>query len=443
MTDPRTTVERALDRAEFRPITLDGFHRRRQRKVRNQRIAAGLVAAVCIAAVLLVVRTFERAEPPPGPATPTPAVSIALFDSSLTATGRLIAVRPDGSESAVLVDDPFVGDRCPAPIACHVGDDYAWSPDGSRLAFEAGVYTHKLSQWGIYVANADGTEPRLVADCPGPPAPDHLLRRELRVTNRHGRCLDLAWSPDGGRLAFVTDSQGELSVVDLESGNLTSISGCDAGCPVPGLYSGQPSWSPDGNRLAFATPTGGYAIVTLDGSADPVVVPPPTSFGGSAPPSTAPAWSPDGSVILGRDDRLHAVIAIDPGTGEASVLADPKGPGKVGEPRWTPDGRTIVFAQTPTGPFPPSAKLWTADADGSNLRAVYESECCALLDVALSPDGNRIAVSVGFPGEEGAGGVFVMNLDGTYVDRIAEIGVGPTWRPSQPQTPNHSQGGTG
>src|SRR4051794_1510611 len=199
MTDPRTTVDRAIERVEMPPLTLDGFHRRRHRKVRNQRIAAGVVAACFIAAAVFTARAFERAEPP-GPATPTPAVSIALFDSSLTATGRLIAVRPDGTESAVLVDNPFVAGRCPAPVACHVGDDYAWSPDGARLAFEAGVYTHKVSQWGIYVAHADGPEPRLVADCPGRPAPNDLLRRELRATNRHGRCLDLAWSPDGGRL---------------------------------------------------------------------------------------------------------------------------------------------------------------------------------------------------------------------------------------------------
>src|SRR5207244_4378490 len=39
-------TERELDRVEIRPFTLEGFHRRRDRKERNKRIVAGVVALV-------------------------------------------------------------------------------------------------------------------------------------------------------------------------------------------------------------------------------------------------------------------------------------------------------------------------------------------------------------------------------------------------------------
>src|SRR5215207_3130183 len=76
MSDPRSVLERAMERVELRPFTLDGFHTRRERKRRNQRIAAGVVGiAVFVAAVWIVTAggAFDRGATPAvtGP-TPTP-----------------------------------------------------------------------------------------------------------------------------------------------------------------------------------------------------------------------------------------------------------------------------------------------------------------------------------------------------------------------------------
>jgi len=76
MSDPRSVLERAMERVELRPFTLDGFHTRRERKQRNQRIAAGVVGiAVFVAAVWIVTAggAFDRGATPAvtGP-TPTP-----------------------------------------------------------------------------------------------------------------------------------------------------------------------------------------------------------------------------------------------------------------------------------------------------------------------------------------------------------------------------------
>jgi hypothetical protein len=46
MASDRSVLERQIERVELRPFTLDGFHRRRQRKDRNRRIGTAVVALV-------------------------------------------------------------------------------------------------------------------------------------------------------------------------------------------------------------------------------------------------------------------------------------------------------------------------------------------------------------------------------------------------------------
>jgi hypothetical protein len=67
MPDPRSILERAMERVALQPFTLDGFHARRERKRRNQRIAAGVVGiAVFVAAVWIVTTgwAFDRGSTP-------------------------------------------------------------------------------------------------------------------------------------------------------------------------------------------------------------------------------------------------------------------------------------------------------------------------------------------------------------------------------------------
>ncbi len=78
MADPRTQVRQEMDRLELNPFTLGDFHARRDRKIRSQRIVAGVVGvAVFVAAVWLVTTggPSDRGVPAtPGPSeTPYPA----------------------------------------------------------------------------------------------------------------------------------------------------------------------------------------------------------------------------------------------------------------------------------------------------------------------------------------------------------------------------------
>jgi hypothetical protein len=76
MADTRTQVRQEMDRLELSPFTLGDFHARRDRKIRSQRIAAGVVGVtVFVAAVWLVTTggSFDRGVAPatPGPSEPT------------------------------------------------------------------------------------------------------------------------------------------------------------------------------------------------------------------------------------------------------------------------------------------------------------------------------------------------------------------------------------
>jgi Tol biopolymer transport system component len=85
-----------------------------------------------------------------------------------------------------------------------------WSPDGQRIAFNASN--------GIYVMNADGTEPR-------------------RVWSG----VDPSWSPDGTKITFVTGDgtgNGEIATVNLDGSGLTFHT------KDPTLNVMQPDWQP-------------------------------------------------------------------------------------------------------------------------------------------------------------------------------------------------------
>jgi Tol biopolymer transport system component len=122
----------------------------------------------------------------------------------------------------------------------------------------------------IYVINADGTG-------------------LARLTNGPGREKQVSWSPDGRRIAFISDRDGSDEVYVM-----TAADGADAGgsertrltdSPEDDSY---PTWSPDGRCLAFVSRRGDtwelYAM-HADGSSLKKLV-------DSVDWGSGPSWSP-------------------------------------------------------------------------------------------------------------------------------------------------------
>jgi Tol biopolymer transport system component len=197
------------------------------------------------------------------------------------------------------------------------------SLDGRRLVYQAPLPL--AGDFGIFIANADGTNARLLvsstsADLSAPAlSPDgsrvafvkHFSpeRSEIWVIGADGsgeRRITLspeggtllhgypAWSPDGQRLAFSMGQPGNLHLaITLVAG------GAIAPLTQTTVSDVEPSWSPDGTRIVFArtaTPAqSDLRVVTIATGLDVVLI--------TGMNARMPAWSPRDDVIAfsGRD----------------------------------------------------------------------------------------------------------------------------------------------
>jgi hypothetical protein len=143
MTDYRSVLERDLRRVGNAPFVLDDVARRRERKQRNRRIAAGAVALVLVALVIggwLGALTLDRSAPAsrPNPTTvadPTPCVDGTTCWGPGTYTARfwprLILTLPDGRWRFTSYDQIHIHLQV---VRLHVDDPYdyrnlpSWNP---------------------------------------------------------------------------------------------------------------------------------------------------------------------------------------------------------------------------------------------------------------------------------------------------------------------------
>jgi Tol biopolymer transport system component/DNA-binding winged helix-turn-helix (wHTH) protein len=128
-----------------------------------------------------------------------------------------------------------VGAKTPLVVSTFRDSDPDFSPDGRRIAFTSGRH----GGFGIWVSDADGTDPRLIFD--GGPYVTGSPR----------------WSPDGRWIAFDTRANDparagnpSVWVADAERGEVRRLTGEGTGDVAP-------SWSHDGVWIYFASTRGG------------------------------------------------------------------------------------------------------------------------------------------------------------------------------------------
>lgn len=163
-----------------------------------------------------------------------------------------------------------------------------------------------------------------------------------------GTWMDLDVSPDGSTIVF--DLLGDIYTLSIAGGEATRISGGPA-------FEFQPRFSPDGTRIAFVSDRDGLNNVWTmapDGS-DPKQVTTEKERD-----VNSPTWSPDGEWIFARK---HFVFSRSLGAGEIWMWHRTGGSGlqvsdrpneqqDQGEPAVSPDGEWIYFSQDVTeGPF--------------------------------------------------------------------------------------------
>lgn len=193
-----------------------------------------------------------------------------------------------------------------------------------------------------------------------------------------------SYSPDGNRVVFRTESQnfGKLKNKLDKTGKRTSqiaewdrATGKAVYLTDGDFWSDFPEYSPDGNRVVFQTRSGGFSGKFT---------------------ARKNEWG----------DPEQQIAEWDRKTGKVTYLTD--GDGESSRPRYSPDGKRIVFA---TGALnlsstPPGRRYQIAELDVASGKIKYLTNGdSSSKDPTYSPDGKRVLfeTSANFEGQNSSG----------------------------------------
>ncbi|MBN1221246.1 MAG: PD40 domain-containing protein [Anaerolineae bacterium] len=269
--------------------------------------------------------------------------------------------------------------------------------------------------WRVYVMDADGSNVTVLS-------PEGL--DDTAPT----------WSPDGKRIAFVSQRDGNREIYVMETNCFELPDGCAQNAANVTRHPADdwtPAWSPDGTQLAFSSlRDGGWEIYVMD----TVCLDAPDTCRDNLRQITAdgnlnisPVWSPDGSRFAFNSKAAGNwdiyTMAVD-GSDIRQVTVAPENDLS---PAWSPDGTRIAFETNRDG----NVEIYVVDANGttppqnlSNFSTANDH------GPSWSPDGQLI---VFYSNREGNWDVFSTTLDGNTVNNLTQTPgrdeQTPAWRP--------------
>ncbi len=223
----------------------------------------------------------------------------------------------------------------------------------------------------------------------------------VQLTDNYSGDYTPAWSPDGRRIAFQSDRDGdsEIYVMNAAGSGVTQLTHNGAG-------DWSPAWSPDGRRIAFNSDRDGDSEIYVMNAAGSGV----TQLTHNDAGDHGPAWSPDGQRIAFNSDRDgdHEIYVMN-AAGSGVTQLTHHGAWDFA-PAWSPDGRRIAFSSLRDGDF----EIYLMNAAGSGVTQLTHNDAVDWFP-AWSPDGRRIAFE---SDRDGDSEIYVMNAAGSGVTQL-------------------------
>lgn len=238
-------------------------------------------------------------------------VKIAFTSSRQDFTNEIYVIDKDGNNLTRLISgvtDSF----------------FAWSPDGTKIAFD--IYSN------IYVMDVDGNN-------------------VIQLTFNDNYNSNPTWAPDSYQIAYrsccwpesiyLTNIDGSNHTALLEDGSYPSWS------PDGTRMSFSPSWSPDGTIIAFSI-YGDIYVLELDGNNLMQIT-------NAIKIDYEIFWAPDSKRIAftSSEEKKYDVYVIDIDGSNLIRLTDEA----ISQPSWSPDGMKITFEL--------DNEIYIINADGS------------------------------------------------------------------------------
>jgi len=348
--------------------------------------------ALFLLALLLIAGSACGGAGEPGPeATPSPEVSPTERPLPAEPEGTLAFVAASETSWDIYVLDIKEGEPKPLTEGA-IAHWPRWSPDGRRLALLSLPPEEGVhSKNGkLVIMTADGAEEQTIAAAGG--------------TERYASILD--WSPDGAKIAWESAHRSDgvlagINVTDVETGESKEL--------APGQPGAMPAWSPDGSLIAFVSykdeeeVNPDIYIMDADGSNV-------RRFAHRDGDDIGPRWSPDGRQIVWwvRDKEgppPHLFIA-EVEDGKAKEL------GTGSRATWSPDGHHIAFMDQVDED---NVEIFVLDVD-SGEQVNVTNDPARDMWVVWSPDGGSLA----FVSErdDPKGEIYVVGADGSNLRRL-------------------------
>jgi Tol biopolymer transport system component len=323
------------------PRKVERYDRFRDRKQKNRRIGALLVAAMLTIATIVGATIALQRRDTKVPVTPPSRNGRIVFgEQDEHGRARVYTMNPDGTDVRALVPSGYVtwpnGTLQPITRSTPVGGEcMSWAPDGSKILIDQQSIDGLAAGSGLATINPDGTG---YTELPLPQI----------------GCGSL--SPDGTR--FVTGSMKGIYTARASDGGdrvrLTNFGGTYA------------SYSPDGTQVVFTPshyrprPNGasGLWVVNADGTGLHLIA---HNY------AIRPSWSPDGRWILFETAGAAVYVVHPDGTGLRRItLESTPRLRQVIYPSWSPDGTRFLFVGVTGSDW----NLFTARTDGSDVEQI-------------------------------------------------------------------------